>query len=188
MLILEKNDILVFVNDGRDLGSRIRRLLMGSYNHVAIYVGPVYSVAPGDHYLFEATGRGTLMRPMATASGRVRVIRYMDWLPGQRELVEADAIDLASSAVAEYDYLALVLNAAPRVLHQRFGLRVNVLRYFRDKWLICSEAVAEVFWRAGAVVIPYMPNRVPLPSDFIDYANDCWVAGEGILGEDVLWS
>jgi hypothetical protein len=50
-------------------------------------------------------------------------------------------------------------------LYEKFGIPMPS-KYVRDQQMICSEAVAETFWRAGFLVLPQ--NVIPLPPDFLE--------------------
>ncbi|GAJ10230.1 unnamed protein product, partial [marine sediment metagenome] len=67
---------------------------------------------------------------------------------------------------AYYDYMCLVKYILPRLICEKLGLPMP-LKYHRDPWHVCSEAIFEVFYRAKLVNIlrPYCVP--PLPGDFV---------------------
>ncbi len=135
--------------------------LSSPFGHVLMYLGG--SVMPGYPLIYESTGRGVNVRNIAAYFGREVVVVRPQLSEAQRQAVVKNALDIAFAYDSYYDYLAagrlgLVL------IFKKLGLPLP-LAWHRDKVYICSEAVAEPFWRAG---IPILPEDVePAPADFL---------------------
>ena len=170
---LSASDILVNVNDRNDPFSRVKRWLAGSYEHVFVYLGAI-DFAPLDKpplrvpILFESYGRGVCLRSLSERYGQEVVVMRLKAESDKKRLpyVLDEAIKLASDPQSYYDYLCIVRFVIPRLICQKLSLPMP-LKYHRDPWHICSEAVYEVFYRAKLVDIlrPYCVP--PLPGDFV---------------------
>jgi len=80
-------------------------------------------------------------------------------------LVIEESIRLASDPQAHYDYYCIGKYIMLRILCERLNLPMP-LSWHRDERQICSEALYEVFYRAGFIdILP--PGVVPLPGDFV---------------------
>ena len=181
MFKLEPCDVLLYVNEGKDIFSAISRWGAGRYSHVAMYIGKAFDDVP---FLFESSGRGTTLINLQSHTGRlVKVMRADHLASWQKKEIIAKAIELASDPQAYYDYHAIAWYCIPRVLKRKFPFLPIPPKYVRDKKVICSEAVAEAFWRAGIQVLP--KDVVPLPGDF-ESSPILEVVGEGRLLEDIL--
>jgi hypothetical protein len=167
---LEPVDILVTINDRQDPFSMAKRWCVGPYDHVFLYLGQmsilVDSILLRHPFLFESNGRGVVIQSLSNRYGqKVVVMRLKSEFDRRRiPLVLEEAIKLASDPQAYYDYYCIPLNIVPRILHDRLGLPVPV-KYHRDERDVCSEACAEVCWRAMVLVLP--EGAIPLPGDFV---------------------
>ena len=178
---LKPCDVLLYVNEGTDIFSAISRLGAGRYSHVAMYTGKAFDGVP---FLFESSGRGATLINLQSHMGRlVKVMRPDHLASWQKKEIIAKTIELASDPQAYYDYFTIVKSCIPRILKEKFPFLPIPVMYHRDPMMICSEAVAEVFWRAGIEVLP--KDVVPLPTDF-ETSPILEVVGEGRLMEDVL--
>jgi hypothetical protein len=77
--------------------------------------------------------------------------------------VVTNALDIVTDIKSFYDYYAiggLTLILLAKKLHLPLPIK-----YHRDELMICSEAVAEAFWRSGIEIVP--PDNMPLPVDFL---------------------
>mgnify|MGYP001606919027 CR=1 FL=1 len=160
-------DILVCINDRKDLFSKVKRWAMGRYEHVEMYLG-VLDV-PGTEkdipMLYETDNRGVVIQTVKHKQRRhVRVMRFTVRSKQRTEELIQTAVDIASESSSYYDWKGLVKFAALRVLREKFGVYRPLLKYKRDRRMICSEAVAEVFWRNGMLILP--KNIIPVPADF----------------------
>ena len=157
--ILETGDVLLYINDGGDFLSTISRWATGRYSHVAMYLGKAWGDVP---FLYESNGRGVSIQSLQPDKGRpVKVLRLLNCPTAG---LVRQAVMLASDDKAYYDYHAIAWHCVPRVLKRKFPFLPIPPKYVRDKKMICSEAVAEVFWREGIDVLPR--DIVPLPGDF----------------------
>jgi len=171
-LKLEPGDILVNVNRRNDPFSKVKRWLAGPYEHVFMYMGRL-GLLRGGHssdlwnvpMLFESSGRGVVLQSLSNRYQEVVVMRLKAEADRKRiPRVLDEAIKLASDSQSYYDYLCIVRFAIPRLICEKLGLPMP-LKYHRDPWHICSEAVAEVFIRGGVELL-YLED-VPLPGDFV---------------------
>lgn len=191
---LQPADILININDRNDLFSRIKRWAISSpYEHVFLYMGELglFSTRAQRRIirvpmLFESNGRGVVLRSLAERYGEkvavMRLISEHDRRRIPRVLIEA--IELASSVQSYYDYLGVVRWVLPRIICEKLHLPVP-LKYQRDAWQICSEAIFEVFYRARLVDI--LPSwRVPLPGDFVTGSSLLEPVWTGKLSEEVV--
>ncbi len=190
---LKPMDFLVNVNRGQDPFSVIKRWAVGEYSHVSMYMGQMtIEVEDTDYFvdsvmlrhlmLFESNGRGVAIQSLSNRYGQKVVVmrlnlQFRDKIP----LIVEEAIRLASDPQAYYDYYCIPLNIIPRILHDKFGMPLPV-KYQRDEKMVCSEACAEVCWRAKVPVLPQ--NAVPLPGDFVELSGILDEVNRGILSED----
>jgi len=191
---LEPADILVNINRGKDPYSISKRWFMGPYDHVFMYMGKVGIII--NRYqrrilrfpmLFESNGRGVVIQSLSNRYNQeVVVMRLISEQDRKRiSWVLEDAIELASDPQAHYDYLCIVKYVLPRIICMKLGIPMP-LKYHRDPWHICSEAIFEVFYRAKLVdiLLPYcLP---PLPGDFVTDSILLEKVWSGILSEEVV--
>lgn len=173
---LQTGDVLVNVNDRDDCLSRIKRWGIGPYDHVFLYMGKMefFTFRKQQHkvlkvpMIFESNGRGVYLRQLSERYGeKVAVMRLKSAHDqGRVPYVLLAAIDLASSRQAYYDYLCIPLNIIPRVFNEKFGMPIP-LKYHRNEWHVCSEAVNEVFIRGKLTDILSPLCLPPLPGDFV---------------------
>ena len=170
---LEPGDILVTVNRRKDPFSVVKRWAMNSpYDHIFMYLGKVQLFATLCQreirfpLLFESNGRGVVLQFLSNRYGQeVVILRLKPWYRRRIERLLEEAVGLASEPQAYYDYLCIVQFVLPRLICERLGLPMP-LSWHRDPWHTCSEAIFEVFHRAGlGKVIP--SNIVPMPGDFV---------------------
>lgn len=189
---LQSCDILVNYNDRKDLLSVIKRWAIGPYDHVFLYLGEVgILVAMRQNrlmrfpMLFESNGRGAILQSLSNRYNQeVIVMRLMPKYRNKIPRVLTEAIKLASDPRAYYDYLCIVRFILPRIICEKLGLPLP-LKYHRNPWHICSEAVFEVFHRAKLVGI--LPNDVvPLPGDFVTDSPLLEEVGRVELSEEVV--
>jgi hypothetical protein len=74
------------------------------------------------------------------------------------------AFSIAAAEKSFYDYFCIVYNCVPRILKEKFPYLPVPIKYHRDIFMICSEAIAEIFWRNDIEVVS--SDIVPLPIDF----------------------
>lgn len=190
---LEAGDILVDINDGKDVFSLLKRWAIGPYEHVSLYLSMVrLFVGRGQDsvikvpMLFESIGRGVVLRSLFEKySNRVVVMRLKSEHDRRRiPHVLVEAIKLASDPQSYYDYLCIPRFILPRLICQKLGLPIP-LSWYRDPWHTCAEAVLEVFYRAKLVDI--LPRGlVPLPGDFVSSSllEEAW---RGQLSGEMVW-
>ena len=178
---LEPCDVLVCLNDRKDLPSRIKRWAMGRYEHVEMYLGDKFYKIP---LLVESDNRGVVIQNVAHQRGRhVRVMRPMLLGKEKTKLIRT-AVRIASDSRSYYDRWGLLRFAALRVLREKLGRRRPLTyQYKRDPKMICSEAVAEIFWRNKLDVLP--TDLTPIPADFADDSSILEYITEGNLLEDL---
>ena len=185
---LEPVDILLQECTGRDPFSIVKRWALDSpYDHCFLYLGRVNF--PGGHargvpMIFESAGRGVILQSAARRYGqRVLVMRlnwggYTAWHPAWPVIREA--LSLASDPQAYYDYLCIISWILPRLFLEKLSLPMPVA-WHRNPWQLCSEALYEVFYKAGLVSILPL-GRVPLPGDFME-SPLLYPVWEGIFSE-----
>ncbi len=170
---IKPGDVLVSINDRHDPVSSIERWIIGNpYEHVFVYLGRI-SLTAGqvkveNPMLFESAGRGVVIQTLSNRYGqKVAVMR----LKSRRKrclipnVIEA-AIKLASEPQAYYDYMCIVRYVLPKLICEKLHLPIP-LAWHRDKRQICSEAVFEIFYRAGIVNILEPDCQPPMPGDFV---------------------
>ena len=180
MFKLEPCDVLLYVNEGKDIFSAISRWGAGRYGHVAMYIGKAFGDVP---FLFESSGRGATLINLQSHTGRlVKVMRPMSNDTDKLDIL-VQAIKIASDPDSYYDYRGIAWYAIPRVLKTKFPFLPIPPKYVRDGKVICSELVAEAFWRAGIEVLPR--DKVPLPTDF-ETSTFLEPVYEGRILEDII--
>ena len=187
---LEPGDILVTVNHRKDPFSRVKRWVAGPFEHVFMSLGKVRVItSPEQHQtlrfplLFESNGRGAVIQALSNRYGQEVVIlrlreEYRQGIPK----VLKEAVKLASDKRGRYDYWCIVSFIIPRLLAQKLHLPLPS-KYARDPFMVCSEAVMEVFLRARVEVLP--SSIVPLPGDFVD-SPLLWFTWTGVLSEELV--
>ncbi|GAI16399.1 unnamed protein product, partial [marine sediment metagenome] len=172
--------------------SRVKRWLAGPYEHVFMYMGRLSLLREGHSselwnvpLLFESNGRGVVLQSLSNRYDQEVVV--MRLLPAYRERIPQvldEAIKLASDSQSYYDYLCIVRFAIPRLIFEKLGLPMP-LKYHRDPWHICSEAVNEVFIRGGIPDLLFLED-VPLPSDFVTDSLLSEKVWAGSLSEELV--
>lgn len=166
---IKAGDVLVNINDKRDPLSVIMRLVAGPYSHALLYIGPAeYIQAPRVciPQTVESNGRGVTIRSLAERYGElVAVARlkttYQNLVP---KMVE-EAVKLASDFQAYYDFMAIGRWVLPRLIAKKLKLPIP-LSWHRDRFQVCSEAVYEIFCRAGLGEV-LSEKIIPMPEDFL---------------------
>ena len=184
---LQPSDILVNVNDRKDVFSRVKRWAISSpYEHCFMYLGKVRIIVDPKQnmtlrfpLLFESNGRGVVIQALSNRYGQeVVVLRLKSEYQGKIPRVLREAVTLASDERSYYDYFGIVKFVLPRLICEKLRLPLP-LKYYRNLAMVCSEACAEVFWRAKLVdIVP--KGIVPLPSSFVE-SNLLTKAWEGEL-------
>ena len=198
---LESGDILVNVNRRKDLISTIKRWAAGPYEHVFMYMGRVGLSHSGHRQiltvplLFESEGDGVLLESLSSRYGQeVVVLRLKSEHDRLRiPFVLEEAVELADDLQAHYDYLCIVKYVLPRLICEKLGLPTWVLSHLplawqRDARQICSEAVFEVFHRAGLEDILLTYCQPPMPGDFVTDSTLLEQVWQGALSEDMVKS
>ena len=188
---LQPGDILVTVNNRKDLFSRIKRWATGPYEHVYLSMGQVGLLVNRRQrrilrfsMLFESYGRGCALRSLSERYGENVVVMRLKSEFDRRRIprVLEEAIKLASDESARYDYWCIVSFILPRLICEKLGLPVP-LSWQRNPWHVCSEALFEVFYRANLVdILP--PGIVPLPGDFVADSSLLTEAHRGELSSE----
>ena len=189
---LEPGDILVNVNDRNDPFSKVKRWVAGSYEHVFLYMGKLGLIINRRQrrilrfpMLFESYGRGAALRSLSERYGQEVVILRLISEQSKIPRVLEEAIKLASNPQSYYDYLCIVKFAIPRLICEKLGIPMP-LKYQRNPWHICSEAMFEVFIRGGIPDLLYLEGVVPLPGDFVTDSLLLKKVWAGILSEEVV--
>ena len=186
---LEPGDILVNVNRRNDPFSRVKRWVAGPYEHVFLYLGAI-DFAPLNKpplrvpMLFESSGRGVVLQSLSNRYDQEVVILRLISEHGKIPRVLEEAIKLASDPQSHYDYLCIVRFAIPRLICEKLGVPMP-LKYQRDPWHICSEAVNEVFIRGGIPDV-LLVEGVPLPGDFVSDSLLLKKVWAGSLSEELV--
>jgi hypothetical protein len=195
---LQTCDILLFINDKNDPISRLSRWAIGQYSHVAMYLGKYTFVSGTKTFdiplVYESRGRGAYIASLLPQTGMlVAVMRVIAFYPGQMEGLLNTAFAVAADEKSFYDYLSIVHSVLPRVIAEKLPWLPLPVKYHRDIFLICSEAVAELWWRNHTLILPddkfedgtIVAGSVPLPGDFAKSPNLKYV-GQGKLMEDIV--
>ena len=189
---LQPSDILVNVNHRKDPISRLKRWLVGPYDHVFMYIGKVGIYINWRQcrilrfpMLFESNGRGVVIQSLSNRYGQEVVVMRLKSYSGRTRIpsVLEEAVKLASDQQSYYDYFSIPLNVIPRILNEKFGIPIP-LKYHRNAEQICSEAVNEVFIRGGLDLL-YLED-VPLPSDFVTESIFLERVWAGTLSEELV--
>ena len=190
---LEPADILVNVDRDKDPISLIKRWVLGSpYEHVFMYLGQLILARPVQTnmyrevpILFESNGRGVVIQSLSNRYGQEVVVLRLKFEQDSERIpwVLEEAIKLASDSQSYYDYLCIVRFVIPRLICEKLGIPLP-LKYHRDPWHICSEAVFEVFINSGLELL-YLED-VPLPGDFVNDSLLLEKIWSGKLSEGVL--
>lgn len=186
---LELGDIIVNVNDRNDPFSRVKRWLAGPHEHVFLYLGSI-DFAPLDKpplrvpILFESSGRGVVLQSLSNRYGQEVVVLRLISEQSKIPRVLEEAIKLASNPQSYYDYLCIVKFAIPRLICEKLGVPMP-LKYQRDPWHICSEAIFEVFIRGGIPDLLFLES-VPLPGDFVSDSLLLKKVWAGSLSEEIV--
>jgi uncharacterized protein YycO len=160
MIKLQPGDVLMFVQEGNDWKSVIGRWGIGRYGHVAMYLGNAFNVVP---VMIESTGGGVEIHSLQYATGDLIKVMRPKAISEIDSIIKV-AIDIASDPQSYYDYFCIIKNCLPRVFKEKFPWLPIPLQYHRDAAMICSELVAEIYWKAGINILP--KDIVPLPGDF----------------------
>jgi hypothetical protein len=186
MFKLEPCDVLLHVNETKGWTQDISRWGIGKYGHVSMFVGHAVLLFGDIPFVFESTGRGTALHSLQSLTGDLVLVMRPSINLSWKEQVISNAITLVNSPQAYYDYFTIITSCIPRVLKSKLPFPLNLLipvKYHRDVMVICSEAVAEVFWRSDVKVLP--EDTVPLPGDF-ESSGVLSAIGQGRIMEDVL--
>jgi len=164
LIELQACDVLVCLNNRQDTFSKIKRWAMGRYEHVEMYLGVGFTDIP---LLVESDNRGVVIQNVAHQDGRRVVVMRPNLTKKEIKMLIKKAVEVASDNKASYDWFGALRYAALRVLREKFGIKRPLIhKYKRDPKMICSEAVAEFFWRSGIDVLPQ--DIVPIPADFAE--------------------
>jgi len=176
----EIGDIFVYVDEGKGFTSTISRWAIGRYNHVSMYIGKAFGDIP---FIYESNGRGVSIVSLQHQTGRLVTVMRPQLTDPIKQIIIYHAMFIASEKKSYYDYLSYVHFCLPRVLKEKFPFLPIPSLYYRDDQMICSEAVAECYWRVGIDILPQ--DIVPLPGDFVESLILDPVY-EGRLLEDIL--
>ncbi|GAI88896.1 unnamed protein product [marine sediment metagenome] len=185
---LKPGDFLVNINRGKDPWAVLRRWASGPYSHCFLYMGVLrlgatrYRACAGRMpMIFESYGRGASLRLLSERYGQKVVVMRLNKYRGRIPKVLREAIKLASDPQSHYDYYVIATHIIPWLILQKLHIPVP-LKYHRNKLLVCGEACAEVFWRAGIEVVP--KDIVPMPGDFVTGSDLLEEVGQGELAEE----
>lgn len=176
-LRLTPTDILVDVNESRALKHIIERWALGNpYTHVRMYFGDgsdsrsFLSLKMPFPMFYESVGRGVIFTDVHHSFGQKVVVMGINpdiidlGLNDTRDQVLSHAYDIATDPQSAYDYMSIPTFLIPRLICEKLGIPLP-LKYQRNPIMVCSEAVAEPFWRAGLNVVSL--DVEPLPGDFV---------------------
>lgn len=158
---LEPCDVLLYIDEATGICSLISKWGAGRFSHASLYIGEAFFDIP---FLVESSGRGAVIASLQSHTSRLVQVMRPVIASGARKSVIQEAIKIASSSNAYYDYFTIARNCIPRILWEKFPFLPIPPYYVRDSMFICSELVAEAFWKAGIDVLP--EDTVPLPIDF----------------------
>jgi len=192
---LEPGDVLVNVNNRKDLLSWIKRWAIGPYEHVSLHMGELGLFSTRAQHriirvpmIFESMGRGCCLRSLSERYGQEVVILRLKSEHDRRRIpwVLIEAIKLASDPQSYFDYLCLIRFVLPRIICEKLGLPMP-LAWHRDKRQICSEALFEVFYRARLADILAPWCVPPLPGDFVTDSLLLEQVWAGSLSEELVY-
>ncbi len=175
---LQPLDILVF-ELADSPWDKVEKWALGSqYEHVGIYLGGKW------HDFYESGARGTLITPIHNQFGKRCVVLRpdTDFIGNKADQVIANAKAIAGSYDAYYGWIDIQWFVLPKLMLTKLHLPIP-LKYHRDKFMICSEAVAEAFWRASLDILP--EDVIPMPADFIESLG-LTIIWEGVLSSSEL--
>ena len=163
---LEPADVLVDVNTSKGLFSRIVRWFLGDpFTHVRMFYGRRLPNSLGEPVFYESLNRGVMFTKARGFLGKkVVVMRLRPEFQRYIPAIIEKAWGIATDPQSAYDYWSIPSFLIPRLIFEKLGLPLP-LKYQRNPFMVCSEAVAEVFWRAGLNVVPQ--DVEPLPGDFV---------------------
>lgn len=212
---LQPCDIILWINEKNDPINKLSRWAIGKYCHVAMYLGKFPFVADNTVFtiplVYESRGRGVYIASLLAQTGMpTAVMRPASLDPEEypirvnRETLESMlqtirhgllsiAFELAADEKHFYDYLAIVHSVLPRVIAEKLPWLPLPVKYHRDIFFICSEAVAEVWWRNNTLILPddwqdadgIHAGSIPLPGDFAKSPILKYM-GKGKLMEDIV--
>jgi len=179
---LMPGDIVVDINDKTDLYSKlVRWALGGPYTHVWMFYGALVPSMPPLFYECMPTRGATFTNVFDYLEQKVVVMRlrpeYQSYMPA----VLNQAFRIATDSKAKYDFACVPDYILSRLICTKLGIPLPV-KYQRDPFMICSEGVAEAFWRANLQVLPQ--DVVPLPGDFVYQLTYFDYVGTGPIAAD----
>lgn len=194
---LQPTDILVDVNESTAIKSVIERWALGNpYTHVRMYFGhgeatmnpPITPMFRFIHPMFyESVGRGVIFTDVRDSFGRkVEVMRLSEDIIDYPVLVDRvlnSAWKIATDDQSKYDYMCIPNYIVIRLICEKLHIPLP-LKYHRNPYMICSEAVAEVFWRSGIDVLPQ--SVLPLPGDFVLKSRFLVNEGQHLISADMF--
>ncbi len=175
MISLSPCDILVSDRVPSTVFEKAEALWLGNRNtHVRMYYGSVSKT----RVFYEAAGRGVLLTEFADCTDTVIAVRPII-TNAQSKRVRATAFEIATDTNSWYDFEGLLTSVPMAAMLRRFGI---ARPYNRNGKYLCTEAVAECFWR-NQIDIGVPQDRWPLPADFL-YAGQR--LGRGVVGVDIV--
>lgn len=195
---LNPGDILVNINHRKDPFSKVKRWAAGPYEHIFLYMGKVGLFINQRQrrllrvpLLFESDGDGVIVESLSSRYGQEVVVLRLKSEFDRRRIprVLEEAVKLADDPQSHYDYMCIVKYVLPRLILEKLGLPTWVLHHLplawqRDARQICSEAVNEIFIRAGLLLL-YLED-VPLPGDFVTGSVMLETVWAGRLSEELV--
>lgn len=170
---LQPCDVLVeYDGDGKNL---FRWVLGNRRTHVTMYAGSgkiAESISTGPQYTNADSKYGW----------RMTVVRF-PLTESEATTVLAEAINIINKEKAPYGWSDLPGEAQHLLVRKFLGIDVSYF-YIRDKMYICSEFVAECFWRAKVKGFPLTTSKRPLPEHFLIPE---FIVADGKLGVDITW-
>jgi len=180
---LEPGDILVDISEKKDLWHIIERWALGSpYTHVRMFYGALPKAGTPKPVFYESKGRGVIFTSAAESYGQKMVVMrlresYQALVPD----ILGKAWEIATDERSFYDYLSVPGFILPRLIFEKLHLPLP-LKYHRNPYMICSEAVAEPFWRVNLELVPR--DVEPLPGDFATATEHLSYMGTIILSAE----
>jgi hypothetical protein len=164
---LEPCDIFLHETEGNGFIPTLSRWAIGPYGHVSMFVGDC-NIGEGFNkvpLVFQSIEKGAGLYSLESMTGELVLVLRPQINSYQELWVISNSIDIASCPKSFYDYPGIIRYCMPRVLHEKFPWLPITVFYYRGVTLICSEAIAECFWRASIEILPQ--TTVPLPGDFV---------------------
>lgn len=162
---LNSGDVICFISPGKSFTDKLFTWALDSdVTHVGMY----YGEEDGVRLVYESTQDGVNLNDLDDYDGRDIVVVRVNGVNGRK--FKRTMMVIQSDPECQYGWDDIFASLIPYLICKKLGLK-PLTRFLRNKLMVCSNAVAEVFWRNGLLVndIPgyYDDQPPPLPADFV---------------------